>query len=154
MAPAPRWPPCVPLLAANPNSSAIIENLERNIAMQKDTVLSLSPNKAALDSRESALRSRGMKVISVMSPIQARFEIEMGRCGVLLICYRLSGTDANYLAKLFRKSCPDGIVVFVTEPSSDHDLPPGTDFVVPESAGPELIVQALQGTPDSQSSAA
>ena len=122
--------------------------------MQKDTVLSLSPSKTALDVRESALRNGGMKVISVMSPIQARFEIEMGRCGVLLICYRLSGTDAHDLAKLFRKSCPEGIVVYVTEPSSDHDLPPGTDFVVPESAGPDLIVQTLQGGRDSQSSAA
>jgi hypothetical protein len=58
-------------------------------SMDKKTILSLSPDQDALASREVTLRNGGMKVISVMSPIQARFEIEMGRCGVFLICYRL-----------------------------------------------------------------
>jgi hypothetical protein len=48
--------------------------------MDHNMVLSLSPDQRTLASREVTLRSSGMKVISVMSPIQARFEIEMGRC--------------------------------------------------------------------------
>jgi len=47
--------------------------------MDQKTILSLSPDQRALASREVALRNGGMKVISVMSPIEARFEIEMGR---------------------------------------------------------------------------
>lgn len=65
--------------------------------MTKDTVLSLTPNKDALVVRETALQNAGFKVTSVMTPVEARFEIEMGRCGTLLICYRLSKVDAILL---------------------------------------------------------
>src|SRR3954465_12545216 len=101
--------------------------------MDKNTVLSLSPDQRALVSREVALRSGGMKVISVMSPIQARFEIEMGRCGVFLICYRLSPIAANELTTLFRRHCPQGQIVFVTEVPDDDGVPPEANITVPES---------------------
>jgi hypothetical protein len=52
--------------------------------MKQKTVLSLSSDQEALASREVALRNSGIKVISVMSPIQARFEIEMGNLADLL----------------------------------------------------------------------
>jgi len=54
--------------------------------MDNNTVLSLSSDQAILTSREIALRSGGLKVVSVMSPIQARFEIEMGMCGIFPAC--------------------------------------------------------------------
>ena len=82
--------------------------------MEKDTVLSLSPNQEALAMREATLRSGGLKVISVLSPIQARFEIEMGRCGIFVICYRVSRDQAEELTGLFRKNCPEGRAIFVT----------------------------------------
>ena len=112
--------------------------------MDKNTVLSVSQNGEALREREAVLRNGGMEVISVLSSVEAHFEISMGRCGVLLICYRLSEAEAQDLTGIFKNYCPQGLVVFVTEPSrADSRAPAGCDFVVPESAGPEQILQAL-----------
>jgi hypothetical protein len=112
--------------------------------MDANVVLSLSPDRAVLASREMALRNGGMKVISVMTPIQARFEIEMGRCGILLICYRLLEDAANQLARLFRAYCPDGQIVFVTQLPGDERAPAEADITLPESSGPDKIVEELR----------
>ena len=37
--------------------------------------------------QESVLRDNGFEIISAATPLQARFEIEMGRCGILLTSY-------------------------------------------------------------------
>jgi DNA-binding NarL/FixJ family response regulator len=110
--------------------------------MDKHAVLSLSPDLDSLKARESVLRSNGLNVISVMSAIQARFEIEMGRCGVFLICYRISPVEAAELTRLFRKSCPDGRVIFVGK-TRDASAPAGIDSVVSESSGPESLTRAI-----------
>jgi hypothetical protein len=111
--------------------------------MDQNTVLSLSPDQRALASREVTLRSSGMNVISVMSSSEARFEIEMGRCGVFLICYRVSPTAADELTTLFRRQCPQGQIVFVTELPADDRVPAEANVTVPESSGPENILRAL-----------
>lgn len=119
-------------------------------SMDKNMVLSLSPDQRALASREATLRSGGMKVISVMSPIQARFEIEMGRCGVFLICYRVSALAADELTTLFRRHCPQGQIVFVTELPGDERvrMPAEANVAVSESSGPENILRALGREPN------
>jgi hypothetical protein len=111
--------------------------------MDQKTVLSLSPDKKALATREVALRSGGMKVISVMSSVEARFEIEMGRCGIFLICYRLSPVAADELTTLFRRHCPQGKIVFVTELPGDERVPAEANITIPESSGPANILRAL-----------
>ena len=123
--------------------------------MDKNTVLSLSPDQRALASREVALRGGGMKVVSVMNPIQARFEIEMGRCGVFLICYRLSATDAGELTRLFRSYCPQGQIIFVTELPGDEKvrMPAEANVAVPESSGPENLLRALGREPNTNAAA-
>lgn len=78
--------------------------------------------------REATLRSGGFEVVSVLSPIQARFEIEMGRCGVFVICYRVSKDEAEELTTLFRKNCPDGRVIFVTHPGQKQEVPTGHGY--------------------------
>lgn len=112
--------------------------------MEKNTVLSLSPNQDALAMREATLRSGGLKVISVLSPIQARFEIEMGRCGVFVVCYRVLKEQVEELTRLFRRNCPEGRVVFVTQPGQKKEVPRGTDVAVPESNSGELVLQAVK----------
>jgi predicted nucleotidyltransferase len=111
--------------------------------MDMNTVLSLSSDPAALASRESALRNGGMNVISVMSPMQARFEIEMGRCGIFLVCYRVSQSALDELTKLFRKRCPKGRIIFVSQRPGDDRVPADADIALPESAGPQKILEAM-----------
>ena len=121
--------------------------------MNKNTVLSVSSDQHALISREVALRNGGMNVISVMNPIQARFEIEMGRCGILVVCYRLSKAATDELTRLFRRFCPQGRIVFVTELPADDTVPIEADIILPESSGPERILQALREGADSDAAA-
>ena len=110
--------------------------------MDKNTVLSLSPSKEALILRETTLRSAGMSVISVLTPMQARYEIEMGRCGNLLICYRLSEQTSDDISRLFRQYCPKGRIVFITDGSGEKG-PAEADIRIRESSGPEKMIQSM-----------
>ena len=112
--------------------------------MDKNTVLSLSSDHASLAGREVTLRNVGMKVVSVTSPMQARFEIEMGRCGVFLVCYRTSKSAADDLTRLFRKRCPQGRIIFVMEQPGGRRIPVETDVALPESSGPATILEAMR----------
>jgi hypothetical protein len=67
------------------------------------------------------------------------FEIEMGRCGVLLICYTIPPSVSRELAGLFRQSCPGGLIVVVLNEQASGDA----DIVIPASDGPDAVVQAL-----------
>jgi hypothetical protein len=100
-------------------------------------VLSFSPDPRVLQSRESALRNSGFDVTSVGSESQARFEIEMGRCGVLLICFRVPEPQLKDLSKLFRKNCPDGHIIFVMK---DKAPPVFAEAVVAEGEGLQKLV--------------
>lgn len=92
-----------------------------------NTVLVLNPDGKLLRRDEEALRQNGFEVISVNTPLQARFEIEMGRCGTFLTCYLTPISIYRSLADLFKRFCPDGVVIFVGEseggaPSADINL--------------------------------
>lgn len=110
--------------------------------MNRNAVLSFSGDSDFLAERELALRNSGFEVVSVRSESEARFEIEMGRCGNLLICSRSNLETIHELAQLFKKYCPDGCILLVTM-GSDIGMPDDADYVVLESEGPEAIVQAL-----------
>jgi hypothetical protein len=114
--------------------------------MEKDKVLSFSGDRDSLIRRELALRSDGFDVVSVESESQARFEIEMGRCGTLLICFRNHPEAAAELTRLFRRNCPTGVIIFVMNHSPER-APHSVDYIVPESAGPQAIIQALRSDP-------
>lgn len=113
--------------------------------MDKNAVLSVSRDRGLLAQREVSLKNAGFQVISLESESQARFEIEMGRCGVLLICFRSLHQCASNLTHLFRKSCPDGMVILVVNRIT-NSIHVG-DYMVLESAGPEAIVEILRSDP-------
>jgi hypothetical protein len=107
------------------------------------TVLSLNPNGTALERYELELRECGFVVISFSTPIQLRFEIEMGRCGVLLISYMTPLSSVMSLVLLFRRSCPGGKVVYV----SQHPSPiiEGVDvLLLDEEQSPKGIAEKIQ----------
>jgi hypothetical protein len=83
-------------------------NIQARGMAYENTILSLNPDGHTLLSKEVALRENGFEIISVASPLQARFEIEMGRCGIFLTSYITPVAIYHDLASLFRPSCPDG----------------------------------------------
>jgi hypothetical protein len=113
--------------------------------MDSNSVLSLCPDLAILRTREATLEEAGFNVVSVTSTSQARFEIEMGRCGNLLLCHRVSSAAAGDLTKLYRTYCPQGRIIFIRSGTSRNKIPPEIDIAVSESQGHEAIVHAVQG---------
>jgi DNA-binding response OmpR family regulator len=111
--------------------------------VDKEKVLSYSRDRNTLIQRERALRRNGFEVVSAETESQARFEIEMGECGILLICFRTHREKTLEMAELFRKNCRAGTIIFVMNPSADR-APHGVDYIVPESEGPEAIIDALR----------
>src|SRR5207245_10398844 len=103
------------------------------------TVLSFSNDPKHLLEREAAIRNGGFGVISVSSETAARFEIEMGRCGVLLICYTIPPLVSVGLASLFRRSCTGGLRIVVLNDQAASDA----DVAIPASDGPDAIVRAM-----------
>jgi hypothetical protein len=107
----------------------------------QDTVLSLNPDGHTLLSIEVALRENGFEVITVPSPLQARFEIEMGRCGIFLTSYITPVAIYRDLANLFRQSCPAGSVVYVAQAAADHI--PDSDILLSDRDEPRAIIQKI-----------
>ena len=108
--------------------------------LNENTVLSLNPDRLVLAAHEAALREHGFEVISVSAPMEARFEIEMGRCGVFLISDITPALIYTDLVQLFRRNCPEGLVVRVTCNGHVDDA----DAVLSDQDQPESIVGTIR----------
>jgi hypothetical protein len=116
-------------------------NIQVNLMAHEKTVLSLNSDGRSLLRQEVALKKGGFTVISVSSAIQARFEIEMGRCGIFLSSYITPPPIYSDLASLFRRSCPDGLIVFIAE-NDGGDLP-AADILLFDQEEPEMVLQRI-----------
>jgi hypothetical protein len=110
------------------------------------TVLSLGFDVPKMKLREAAIRAGGFDVVSVTSGILARFEIEMGRCGIFLTCDHVPTAENRELIGLFRRNCSRGWVIFVT---TDDNAWLRADYMdadvwVREADEPEGIVESLR----------
>ena len=116
----------------------------------ENTILSLNPDRETLLRYETALRDSGFEVISVAAPLDARFEIEMGRCGIFLTSYLTSHAIYRDLASLFRRSCRDGLIVFFL----DH--PDGSisdaDILVSDRDEPRSLVERIRSKQQTKAS--
>jgi hypothetical protein len=92
--------------------------------------LSLSFEKNLLPPREAALRNFGYNVFSTTSEACVRFEIQMGRCGVLLLCYTVPGVIRRDLAALFERHCHSGVIASVTPPLTQEETQPAQIFML------------------------
>jgi hypothetical protein len=106
------------------------------------TVLSLNPDRQKLMSQESILRDNGFEIISVATPPQARFEIQMGRCGIFMTSYVTPRAIYCDLVNLFRRSCPSGLVIFLRRHAND-DVP-DADVLLSDHDEPESIIHAIR----------
>jgi hypothetical protein len=108
----------------------------------ENTVLSLNPDRETLLRYETGLRESGFEVISVSAPLDARFEIEMGRCGIFLTSYLTSFPIFRDLTSLFRRSCPGSLIVFIAERPDDNI--PDADILVSNRDEPRSVVERVR----------
>jgi len=105
------------------------------------TVLSLNPDRETLLRYETVLRESGFEVVSVSAPLDARFEIEMGRCGIFLTGYLTPVPIYCDLASLFTRSCPDGLIIFFVGHADDNI--PEADILVSDRDEPRSVVERI-----------
>ena len=108
----------------------------------ENILLSLNPDRQKLLAYEAALREGGFQIISVSAPVEARFEIEMGRCGIFLANYLAPIAIYRDLASLFRRSCPGGLVVYQAQ--RPNDKIPEADILLSDEDEPRSIVKRIQ----------
>jgi hypothetical protein len=111
--------------------------------MNTHTALLLSFDPAKNQRRAVALKQRGFEVVSVSSPVQARYEIEMGRCGIFITCPLIADIVSLDLLGLFKKFCPSGITVAVTNSRTRATIGPHVDIAIDEAGDPDELVSAL-----------
>jgi hypothetical protein len=111
--------------------------------MENWTVLLLSFHSEKPAGLAEAFRRNGFEVVSVGSPAQARYEIQMGRCGVFVTCPLVSDLITADLVDQFKKNCPTGLVVCPMNSRTDRSLFSQADIEVDDSDIPEHIVEAV-----------
>jgi hypothetical protein len=107
----------------------------------ENAVLAFNPDGKTLFKHEIALRDGGYAVISVSSAIQARYEIEMGRCGIFLLSYIVPPIVCVDLVGLFRRYCHSGIVIFLAK-DPEASLPDAEIFISEED-DPQTMVSRI-----------
>ena len=115
--------------------------------MEAAKVLSLSFSAEKLELRERALRAHSFEVKSVLSPGQARYEIEMGHYGIFLTCAAVPDIVNQDLMNLFRRSCgEDGLIILIEGDgvASKTAYPLAADVRIPKALDPDGIIQALR----------
>jgi DNA-binding response OmpR family regulator len=115
--------------------------------MEAARILSLSFSAEKLELRERALRAQSFEVKSVLSPGQARYEIEMGHYRILLTCAAVPDIVNQDLMNLFRRSCgEDGLIILIEGDgvTSKTAYPLPADIRIPKPLDPDGIIQALQ----------
>jgi DNA-binding response OmpR family regulator len=117
------------------------------MAMEAAKILSLSYSADKLELRELALRAQGFEVKSVLSPGQARYEIEMGGYTIFLTCADVPDIVNQDLMNLFRRSCgEEGLIILIEGDgvTSKTLYPLPADVRIPKALDPDGIIQALR----------
>ncbi len=109
--------------------------------MIDNTVLSLNPDGRILSGQESALRESGFTVISVSTPVQARFEIQMGRGGIFLLSYLSPPLISVDLIRFFKEARPQGIVAFISQ--REKVGPDNVQILLTEEDEPRTVAEAI-----------
>ena len=109
----------------------------------RHTILAVSPDRQVARLRHVALSDAGFEVVTVHAESAARYEIYLGRCGVLLLCHKLTRQARESLASYIEEMCPEPFIVAVLERPNDH-FPPQTHKCVLHSPDSRPLVQALR----------
>jgi DNA-binding response OmpR family regulator len=112
-------------------------------------VLSVGENRELLLLREAVLRSAGFDVFTTNNESEALASISRGDCGVLLVCYSTPFSMKQHLAVEYRKQCPDGRIIAV---SNEHiERLEVADSFVYGIEGPEVLIDAIRAVTQQES---
>lgn len=85
----------------------------------------------------------GFEVVSLHTESAALFEIQLGLCGVLLLCHKLGQSTRENLARDFEKRCPDPYIIAFLAKSNDP-FPPQAHKLLVHSLDPTPLIGALK----------
>lgn len=110
----------------------------------KPKVISVGTSPELMSLRHAVLEGAGFQVFSTSDPAHAALKIENGDCGVLLLCYSITDELRQQLLEKFRKSCPEGRVVALT--NTPMPSPPiEADAFIYGVEGAEALIAAVRG---------
>ena len=108
------------------------------------SVLSVGSDSHLLTIRHEVLRQAGFNTFSTSSEEEALQLINEGRCPFLVLCHTLRESTRANLVEQFRKYCPQGRIIGVSNVPwpQTRDL----DAVVYGVEGPDALIQAINGS--------
>lgn len=110
--------------------------------MPAQKVISVGTDRELLWLRNAALKSAGFDVESAEHHDHALAAIQRGDCVTLLVCYSLTDPIRQVLAEEFRKHCPDGRIVEITNRRMEKSH--FADTFVYGLEGPEALIEAIR----------
>jgi hypothetical protein len=115
-----------------------------NEAQPRNRILSVGSLPLLLSLRHAVLESTGYEVFSTDIPQKAAERIRAGDCGVLVICYSTGDSWRRSLIRDYRKHCPNGRIVEITNHQVGDDTD-DVDALVYGLEGPEILIDAIRG---------
>jgi hypothetical protein len=130
-------------LVALPRNAIVPVAIKTIMEQRVRTLLHVCPDAELAGSRSRVLSAIDCHLVWVRSESAARFEISLGRCGILLLCHLLSDAARASLADYFHTRCPDPYIVAIVA-SEAEPLPPGAHARViysPDHAGLAAVMR-------------
>jgi hypothetical protein len=116
--------------------------------MPAQQVISDGANPELLWLRNSVLKGAGFDVATAEKHVDALTTIQRGDCGTRLMCYSLALPIRQLLAEAFRKHCPDGRIIAIT--NSPIERADFADDYVYGVEGPEALIKVVKGAHQEQ----
>ena len=124
-------------------NTTVFCDIKQPMGQLHNTILAVFPDRQVARFRQEVLCDAGFEVFSVHTESAARYEIYLGRCGVLLLCHKLTREEQESEASYFEERCPEPHIIAILERSNDH-FPPQTHKCVLHSPDPCPLVQAVR----------
>ena len=114
------------------------------LAIEKPRVISLSLNPDLLWLREALLKQAGFDVVSTIDPEQALLTIQAAGFDLLLLCFSLSDSIQERVARQFQQSRPGKRIIAVGSQKDGSSPPAYADIFLNGEDGPDALMAALQ----------
>jgi CheY-like chemotaxis protein len=135
------------LLISNKASSATFDEvlaMPKKQANHKPTVLSVGAYPELLSLRAAVLSNAGYAVFTTTDPHEADSRIKKGDCAVLLLCYSIAQNRRKQIVESFRKHCPEGRIVSITNEVESDANHTDADNLVFGIEGAEALLAAIE----------